>query len=283
MREKLLKFFIIILILSVVGLGGYVVYDKYFNKEPIPPKTEKKEEKTENLDVTSKEVTSLFNNINKLSHAWTSEDYYGWLFKNDSLKVEDMSDELIVANALYHLYADCLENDLVCVEGSEDEIGTTIIKAPEVKEKVNELFGNIEYKNSNTSSFDCGGKFTYNSDKDNYTAQAPACGYAGNSFATYDYGITKALKKDKELDIYVKVAFKYFDFILETDENDNITQDNMHYIYTDFNRKNKIDEIEDRAYDFNEVLEKHGELLPVYKLHFENENGKYHFKSIEKQ
>ena len=287
MREKLLKFFIIILILSVVGLGGYVVYDKYFNKEPIPPKTEKKEEKTENLDVTSKEVTSLFNNINKLSHAWTSEDYYGWLFKNDSLKVEDMSDELIVAVSLYNSELDCIDEkgDNTCFQKPTNPNldSISVISSDKVKANANIIFGSITYDNTSVKSFDCTGNYKYNKENDQYIKEAYGCGYGGSSYNTYEYRITKALKTSSALDMYVKVAPEYYEFGADVDADGNDIDSSMRYIYSDFGKKNEIYKVEEIIYDFNEVLEKHGELLPVYKLHFENENGKYHFKSIEKQ
>lgn len=276
---------IVFLILIILGLGGYIVYDKVLKEEPKEKtKEEVQTSKEESLDVTSKEVTTLFNNINKLSSSWTSDVYYGWLFKQDSLKVEDMSDELKVAVALYKEYIECISNDYGCVKGASDtSVGNTVISSEKVQDNIIELFGNIKYNNTNTNAFDCGENFTFDSNQNVYTATAPACGYAGNSFNTYDYRITKAMKNDNSLDIYVKVAFEYFDFQYESDEHGNMTKDNMRTIYTDFNKKNEINKVGDTEYNFNEILENYGDKLPVYKLHFEKEDGEYHFKSIEKQ
>ena len=61
---------VVILVLLVLGLVGYIVYDKVFTNEiKEPDKTEIKEEtvKSENLDVSSNEVVTLFNEVNNLS------------------------------------------------------------------------------------------------------------------------------------------------------------------------------------------------------------------------
>ena len=282
MRSKIL---IVFLVLIILGLGGYIAYDKVINKETEEPvKEEKSESKEENLDITSKDVTSLFNNINTLSSTWTSEAYYCWLFKQDSLKVEDMSDELKVASALYLEYLSCSDNDFECVKGSSDtSVGNMILSASRVNNSIKKLYGDVKYKDTNVKSFACGADFTFDNASNNYTAVAPACGYAGSSFDTYDYRLVKAIKKDNSIDIYVKVAFEYFDFLIETDNDGNVTKDNMRYVYSDFGKKNQIYKTEETTFDFNNVLEEYGDKLPVYKLHFENEDGEYHFKSIEKQ
>ena len=52
------------LLIVVMGLGGYILYDKFGETKETEnteeKKEEKKEEKIENLEVTSKEVTDLF-------------------------------------------------------------------------------------------------------------------------------------------------------------------------------------------------------------------------------
>ncbi|MBQ9011863.1 MAG: hypothetical protein IJ093_04365 [Bacilli bacterium] len=277
---------IIILILLLVCTSSYIAYNElYNNKKQDCIKTVKTEkQKTESLDVTSKEVTSLFNKLNQLSSAWTSEEYYGYLFKQDSINIKDMSDELKVAIGLYKEYLSCIENNYECVVGANDtNVGTTVIPSSKVKAVIEDIFGDVEYTNVSTKAFDCSGEYTYDKSKDIFTATAPACGYGGASYNTYDYRITKAYKEGNSLDMYIKVAFEYFDFTIETDENGAITKDNTRYIYSDFDKKVELLKIDDSAYDFNNILEDYGDKLPVYKIHFEKEKGNYHFKSIEKQ
>ena len=261
---------IIILLLMVICLGSYIGYDKM--QKPVEPKVIKEKIKVDALDVTSLEVVVSFSSVNDLSNNWMSEDYYGYLFKQDTLKVEDMSDELKTAVALYPEDKKCDES---CYSGQ-----TETIKGDNVKVQFEKTFGKIEYKPTDVKAFDCTGAYKYQDN--NFVKQSHDCGTAGSSHDIYDYTIIKALKEENNLDIYVKVAFEYFEFNIEGDENGEVNK-STYTIYSDFGKQNKIDQILASEYDFNSVLNKYSDKLPVYKLHFEKEENDYSFKSVTKE
>ena len=273
---------IAILLIITVLLGGTLYY-QYTNQNKIYEKCkeEKKEKASEALDVTSKEVTELFNGVNDLAKNRLSDAYFGYLYKQDELKVEDMSDELVVANAVYKEYLGCGEK---CVRKSinEQEIDNFVISGDKVKENVNNLFGNIEYKNVNLKQFDCQGAFNYNQQENNYINDFYGCGYGLQDSKNLLTFITKAVKENSEgekeedfIDIYVKIAFEY----IKVDE-EKPEQESIRSIYTDYNMVNKIYEAKEMEYNEETLLKNVREKLPTYKLHFEKENNTYHFKQI---
>ena len=77
----------------------------------------------------------------------------------------------------------------------------------------------------------------------------------------------------------MKVAFEHY--VPQSDVNGNDTS--MRYIYSDLEQKNEVCQTKQTEYDFNTILEKYGDKLNTYKLHFEKENDEYHFMSIAKQ
>lgn len=269
--------FIIILLVIILCLGGVIIYDKTTKKEVEKPKEEVKEEV---LDVTSKEVTTLFNNLNTLAQNNHGDTYYyGYLYKEDSLKVEDIDDSIIVATGVYKEHLKCLQSwsDTCIKTASNNSAGEVVIPAENVKKVINEIFGKINYENIDTKSLSCGGEYKYNSN-DNYVAQAPACGYAGESFDFLETRIAKALKKGNDLDIYVKVAFGHYDFSESEEGNKSI-----YHIYSDYNKTNEIYKAKEEIYNFDDILSNYSDKFSIYKMHFEKENNEYHFKNIEKQ
>ncbi|MBR3198497.1 MAG: hypothetical protein IKG27_00620 [Bacilli bacterium] len=269
---------IIVLLLIVAGLSVFIIYDKTLKQEAKPKET-KKEVKEEVLDVTSQEVLKLLNNVNLLAKNNHSDVYYGYLYKKDSLKAEEMDDDLIVAIGVYHEHLKCTQSwDEKCIKTtSENPAGEVTIPAENVKKVINEILGDIKYVNTDIKSVSCSGGYKYNKN-DNYVGIAPACGYAGDSYDFLETKIAKAIRKDKSLDIYVKVAFGHYDF----NENEQ-SNNSLYHIYNDFNKTSEIYKAKEGIYDFDEVLLNYADKLPLYKLHFEKENDNYHFKGSYKQ
>ena len=267
------------LLVIIIGLSGFIIMDKTMNKKQKKDAPKQEEVKEENLDVTSQEVMQLLNNINLLAKNNHSDVYYGYLYKNDSLKVSAMDDDLIVAIGVYHEHLKCTASwDEKCIKTtSNNPAGEVTISAENVKKVINNIFGNINYVDTDIKSISCSGGYKFNKN-DNYVGTAPACGYAGDSYDFLETKIAKAIKKDKNLDIYVKVAFGHYDF------NESETGNNsIYHIYSDFKKENEIYKAKEGIYDFEEVLLNYSDKLPVYKIHFEKENDNYLFKEVQKQ
>ncbi len=272
---------IISLLLIIILLVGYLLFDKYYDKK------DNKEEKNnadntqvEVLDVTSKEVTSLFDSLNNLALNDKSEAYYGYLYKQDELKVDDMQDDFIIANILYKEYLECGDK---CVQKSSSENGLDqfVISSELIKQKVSKIFGNIIYNDTNIKAFDCQGDFKYDNNSNNYVHELAGCGYGLENYNKLETFITKAVKQDDSLDIYVKPAFEYIKYDINNDGNGEINNTTI-TVYKDYNKTSKLYETKEIEYKSNDMLEKYGNQLSTYVIHFENENGEYHFKNIKK-
>ena len=282
------KNIVIALLLIIIILMGGTFYYLYTNQDKICDKCEVKEEKKsieskqeEILDITSKEVTTLLNGINRLAINDKSKAYYAYLYRNDELKVENMSDDLLIANILYKEYLNCGDKCIIKASNSS-ELDTFVISASTIKDEIKKLFGNLEYKDTNVEEFDCQGDFKFDSASNNYTHKLAGCGYGLVSQDKLETHIIKAIKNNNSIDIYVKVAFEY----IKIDENNagsGVNDNSMRLVYSDYNKTNKIYEKKEIEYDESEMLENYGEKLPIYKIHFEYENGTYHFKQINKE
>ena len=87
----------IFLVLLVICLGSYIIYDKMIEKPKVVKKVIKEESKMQSMDVTAKEVTSLYSSVDIFSlPSWNQSEYYGYLYKQDNLKSSDMSDDIKV-------------------------------------------------------------------------------------------------------------------------------------------------------------------------------------------
>lgn len=275
---------IVILILIVLGMSGYLVYDKFIKEEP--KETEKKEEikkegpKVTSLDVTSVEVTSLYNNVDVFGKLFDSEDYYAYLYRTDSLNAGDMPDDVISLAGLTNALKEC---ESTCVTEMNDGGTKTSVPRTLVSNHVKKVFGDIEYQDTSIKRLDCGKKsITYNGNTQAYENIAYGCGYGGDTINKLETKIIKAEKTDKEINIYVKVAFESFVF---EDGNDVSTVGSNSYnlIYSDYMKQNQVAKIVDSDESAKtNLFNTYSDKLPTYKLTFTKTEENYYFTKVKK-
>ncbi len=298
------KILIIVLILIIILMGAYIVYDKYTENNSTKGNGTKKETTTEEtesftaLDVNSNEVKNLYNSIDVFNDTGLQySDYYGYLYRQDHLTETQMADDVKVFVGITNALKECTDCEYT------DSSGNPKIKISEsmVAKEIKQVFGDIKFENTNTKPvYFCGNKPGYVYSDGNYTFTFPACGgMGGKPLKNYQTSIIKAEKTSKELNIYVK-------FIYVTVYTDNEIQNCVSWypsdvqcivssnIYKDIFGQEYITTSTDDLWNSSnsqnsedllssDTVSKYQDSLYTYKLHFENENGSYVFKNIEKQ
>ena len=291
-NEKGLIVLVVILVLLVLGLGGYIVYDKVFTKETKEPeKTEKKEEtvKFENIDVSSNEVVALYNSIDVFNDDfWGGKDYYGYLYKQDNLLAANMPSDVKVMVGIQNALKECGDD---CKKEMGDGGTKITIDAAKVDNQIKKIFGNINYENTNTKAYNFCNESGYTYQNNAYSTTQYGCGITGVPSYNLKTRIIKAEKNNKELNIYANIIY------VEPNQCQNYSEHRATWVeadciidisvYKDVNKTQLIEKTLENLWSDNGISEqtmiKYQDKLDTYKLHFENENGEYHFKSIAKQ
>lgn len=256
MTNKGVGFLIIVvaLLVVIIGLGGYVLYDKILSEdskistEEKVKKEEKKEEKEVALDVTSKEVTDLFNSITSGWNKYCGVDNY---FADKKVTVDDIDNDLASSIMLYNL----IESGVKHAEGS------TFTKK-QVEDIIVKLFGK-KYKYTYKTINSCP-SFTYDEAKELYTAGPSGCG--GICGPHNMKKVVKATKTDSKIELYVRVLFvgsgeniKYYNDYKTTKEVSVETNENGFALENDANYQKGS----------------------LYKMTFTKEDNNYVFTSSE--
>ena len=149
---------IVILVLLVLGLGGFIVYDKILLAKSV-------DQTKTMIDDVNIDLNSLYqvgDTLNKLDLAFNSSDstYFGYIYNTKKLKASNFDN----GAALYVT----IRSDFVESNSIQYLIGG------DVKAKFEKIFGkNLKYTASNVSA---GGnyKIVYNTDSDTYAYIAPS-------------------------------------------------------------------------------------------------------------
>lgn len=255
--NKGVGFLIIIVALLVVifGLGGYIMYDKFFNdnesNETTEKKEKKKEEKEEALDVTSKEVTDLIDSITRGNSEYCGVYNY---FTDKKVTVNDIDNGLASSIMLYNLHQ----------SGVKFDEGSTFTKK-QVEDIIVKLFGkNYKYTYGNIRNCP---SFTYDEAKEIYTAGPSGCG--GTCGPHNMRKVVKATKSDSKIELYVRMLFI-----------GEYTNDQQIKYYSDYKKIKEADLEKDNdgiPYETDANYQKGS----LYKMTFTKEDNNYVFTSSE--
>lgn len=245
------------LLIVVMGLGGYILYDKFGETKETEnteeKKEEKKEEKVENLEVTSKEVTDLFSSITIGWNRYCGVNNY---FTDKKVSTNDMDNDIVTAIVLSNLNK----------TGVTFNEGSTFTKK-QVEDTITKLFGkNYKYTYKTIDSCPI---FTYDETKEVYTAGPSDCG--GTCGAIAMKKVVKAIKTDSKIELYVRALFPE----MATDENG--------YAYAKYYKYKSNEEIQlERDYNNNPTeTDANYQKGSLYKMTFTKEDNNYVFTSSE--
>lgn len=260
-NKKVVILVIVLLALSVLAEGGYIVYQKFF----VPKKEEENTIKIGDIDVEPNGFYQIDFILNKLDTAFNYEDseYFGYIYKNKRLKVEDFSKEAA-------LYASI----------RSDMVPTAVVKSvPEAKVKATyeKIFGKaLKYEI----------KTIPKQDQYHIAYNEPMAAYdyiATDTRQAYQSGIMAINAKTTVSEGQIIVSRKIFYGEFNADETGKIKGLT---IYNNINKEKKLGAISlTYGVSDTEILAKFASKLSNYDYTFtESSNGKsYNLSLIERK
>lgn len=250
----------VLLLIALIGVSGYVVYDKVFaEKEPKQEENIKQEEqikqeeKEEVLDATSSEVTSLLNGISSSPSAFCGVwDYY----KDSKVEVGSLSNSLVFDIALGHLKASGIE---VLTTG-------TTFTASQVDQEIQKYFGK-NYVFTHKTIESCP-KFTYDASTQTYTVGVSGCG--GICGFPNLKKIVSAVRRTNTIELGIRVLFV-----------GSIESSAQPAYYQDYQKTKLLTDLATDSYGLVEETDANLSKGTLYKMVFTLEDGHYVFTSSE--
>lgn len=281
--RRILKGILLIIVMFVIFAGGYLLNDYQNNETNKQTKKDKGEvvktnnEKTEELNINSKDVMDLYIPFSYFTHEASDEE----LYSKDKITPDDLSIEYKnrLAFAKYNNELDGKNLYEGNIKIDEYELEPDYLKSSTLEKSYKKLFGeNTKYI---AKSFDSYGidtlNMTYNKENDVYLADLVAGDYTG-----YRYGkeLYKAIKVGNKIELYEYVVVYNEDWhkgivgVYSNIEDANnfqnaIKQKQMNY------DTGTSDLILDDLSDYKDKASE-------YKLTFEKDDNNYVFKQIEK-
>lgn len=267
---------IIILAILVLGLGGYLVYDKIIDKdvkekveeEKTDAKEEKEESKGEELSLDNELVIELLEKFDMLNEPTCA---FGWariqrLYENDKFLMSNYNYSIKLATALDYKGFD---------EKYHYRSKLTETEVNELKNNYFELFGFDEKFKLESSGETCpvvelnnGQVFIDNS----------ICGCGGAGYALSSKRVTvNAIKYDRSIKIYQKIGFYLHEGI---DDYESIV------FTSDIEGNNKLVDLKNvdvNTYDFEGYIRNNANQFNTYIITYKKDiNDNYYLYSIEK-
>ena len=241
---------IVVLLIVSIGLGAYLVYDKFLMKQE-----ENVETVIDNVSIDLNALYKVGDTLNNFDNAFNKNDskYFEYLYKSDKINVKDFD----MGAALFT----SVKSDLIASNSNQTILGGRI------KNNFTKMFGtNIKYTPGN---IDAGDKYKINYNETtktySYTLQA-----TNERKPEYLLKNTKTKLEDDKIIITRKL------FYVEYSGNNAI-------IYKT-SAKEKVGEVElhNDEVDVGEVIGKYGSRLKTYNYTFiENKADDYTFYRIE--
>ena len=282
MREKSLKAMLIILLLAVLGLGGYIVYDKFLSKElnktevkqetkkEVKEETKKEESQKEDLDAVANILVNKINtyNINQLEA----------IDKNLQFSNSPTNEQLITME-YYYIYKSKSNNTY-----DENYLAT--------KEEVDKYFKSVyniqlnEYPNIvdwNDNQID----YVYDNNSQKYLHYVNPITDTFNHYNLFPADSITEIVTDinKNKDIYSITLAKIYTCGPNVLNGEHITSDALHKtVLPEFDQfiKSDIDCDEEAAANyFKANKDKYKTQKPQYKYTFKKENNDYYLISFE--
>lgn len=253
-----LIFLIIVLLLCCLGLGGYIVYSKFFVKE----ETVVMEGTTKALKQVQIDGTSLLeveDAINNLEYAYNDSfsDYFGYIYKNNKLEATKFDKGAA-------LFA-CLYPDL------EESSNITYVANNTVKTRFKNMFGSsFNYEPANVNA-GVGYEIKYDPATKYYSYQR--LGVGGYFYPTYVTINESSTISSEKIQVVKKVAYLEYGA-------DHTTID----VYADSEKKSKIGvmSVTEGAFSITEIKAKYKSSLAEYTYTFVKDKDSFVFDKVER-
>lgn len=271
-KNKGLICLVVILIVLVLGLSGYIVFDKVFSsekqdKDTTNKKTESainKEAEPETLSIEDEIVEKLM----EAPHYFIGDDYldtyYDGVLYDQDYNVENIPDKIKILMGI-------TASGIKIVDNKDIQANQKIVlKASKVREQVESIFGkNVKYTDQDVDNYGINkGIFKYDQKNDEYYYIVTT----GSIFFTPKYKtlIVDAKKYDDRIEITEKVARLEYDVQPSGDYKINILK-----------KKNDTDLIDTIKEEDNFSFDNYKNKLNSYKYTFNKDGNNYYFYSVE--
>ena len=261
MENKKFVVTIVILIIIILGLGGFIALDKFvINKKDDDTITQIGDE-----EINLNAFTHIYNTISTLNKAYNDPNsiYFGYLYSKREITTSNYDKSAALFAAIY-----------------EDLAGTNtaqIIPAGIVKTRFEDLFGKkIPYS---ASSISAGNVYNivYDKPSDNYTYTFPI------TYNTYSPKfVEKTIKTTLESEtIKIQKKVFYVEYVTPG-AGQPVTQANL-YTSKDKSKLIRTVDLKDNVINVDEIVAKYSSKIPVYTYTFKQKSvDRYEFYSIEK-
>lgn len=255
---------ITILAILVLGLGGYLVYDKVIDKDV------KEEVKNESNKKEKEEYTLIDKNNESVQFLYSYRAINSYmdkkLYTTEYLKVEDRT-----AEEKYSIASNIFAKE--SHDGfSEDGQTIELLENQKVKNGYERVFGPNTYKKPEKMSFGCEDYEIYSKDENYYVLVANGC---GGPFATIVENIDEVRKYRDRIEIKTSFCIKGINEELSSDDNMN-----YNFYYKDLDEKELIAKVAKNSNVdiFKEYKDKMNHMTYTYNL---GEDGFYYYYSSQ--
>ena len=257
--SKIKTIIIIILCMIIVGLLGFILYEKKLDNQITTLPVEKEKTAVKKVDIKSDIVTNAMNSFDHLS--LLDEDIY----KTGEFDISNMTKEQLVAtasNAVYDLGKEYIKE---CDNSSKGKV-VSINTLNSLLEKyvLDKKITLEDVKNVKTGG--------YTVENDGILIE----GACGDEISFEDYSeknIVKAETEEDYLYIYEKVAFAKYNDI-------NADQPTINY-YKDYSRNNLMEKNKSPLPETETKDSLKWDLYNTYKYTFKKANNNYYFQNIK--
>ena len=275
---------IVVLSIAVLGLGGFIIYDKVLNNDSKNNSNEINKEDNEISNVSKEEVLwlndTLVQNLYNMV-IFPGDDILGnWYFyENEKVTLDNISND----TKLYMAYTQLNKND---IEYKEDNLhGTKSFDINQFEIGMKNVFGNnITYEKNDFMPEMCDCEYKYNADQQKYICEIGGCGGPGESYV--DRKLYNAVKISDEIILYEKFAFININEIIFSNSDPKYDGPKAG-IYKDTKSKNAIKTwIKDVDYFYNNKpnynFDDYIDQMSMVKYTFKKgDDNSYHFYSSE--
>ena len=251
-----LIFLIIVLLLCCLGLGGYIVYTKFFVKEEtyIEEDTSKA---LEQVQIDGSSLLEVEDIINTFEYAFNDSDskYFGYIYNNKEITAKSFDKKAAIFACLY--------KDL------KESNNVSYVANNTVKSRYRDIFGlGIDYKPSDISA-GTGYDILYDTNTNYYSYQR--IGNGGYFYPTYVTFNDSSVISNEQIEITKRVGYLEY-----TANHMNID------IYADSKKNDVVGamSVTDGAFNPSELEGKFKSSLAKYKYTFVKEKDKFIFDSI---
>ena len=252
--------FIIFLILIVLGLGGFIAYDKFFAKKETSNLTT-----IDNVSIDLNTLYQVGDILNMFDAAYNNlnSNYFGYIYHSKKIEVANFD-----------------KGAALFLAAHKEIVGSNtpqVIQGGRVKKNYEKIFGkSLAYEPNHINAGDYY-KLAYDATNDKFSYTIPAI----NNVYTSGYRLNNIKTKLKEDSIVVTRKLYFVEYASNAGGTD-ITKAN---IYTASGKEKKLGEVslKNGVLSEKEVMSKYSSKLFTFELTFkQSDDGEYHFYKIER-